>query len=297
MGIGKRRLSCNEAKQMDLVGYLASLGFSPSKIKGKDHWYLSPLRDERTPSFKVNQKENVWFDHGSGRGGNLIDFGILFHQCSVKELLQRLETGFSFHQPVILKRLPENESQSTIKVVSAGALSSLSLLRYLKQRRIDETVARKYCQEVLVELNEKRFSAIGFRSNKGGFELRNPSFKGSTSPKSVTMVENDFQKLSVFEGFFDFLSLQTIQRNAATDSSFLILNSTAFFEKSRPLMKSYAKIHLYLDNDKTGQNLTQKALSWGDNYINESGLYKGYKDLNEWMQQIGKSQKQGLRLR
>jgi hypothetical protein len=30
-------------------------------------------------------------------------------------------------------------------------------------------------------------------------------------------------------------------------------------------------------------------------YIDKSGLYEGYNDLNEWMQEIGKSQKKGLR--
>ena len=60
-------------------------------------------------------------------------------------------------------------------------------------------------------------------------------------------------------------------------------------------MEQYDCIHLYLDRDKTGQNCTQKAMAYSNKYIDESSLYKGYNDLNEWMQQIGKSQKKGLR--
>ena len=64
MEIRKQKLSIREAKEMDMVGYLSTLGFEPAKIKGNDFWYSSPLRQERTPSFKVNRTLNRWFDYG-----------------------------------------------------------------------------------------------------------------------------------------------------------------------------------------------------------------------------------------
>ena len=64
------RLSIDEARQIDMVEYLSKLGHSPSKIKNFDYWYLSPLREEKTPSFKVNRKLNCWYDHGIGKGGS-----------------------------------------------------------------------------------------------------------------------------------------------------------------------------------------------------------------------------------
>ena len=50
------KFNCKIANQIDLVNYLETLGHEPSKIKNQDYWYLSPLRNENTPSFKVNQK-------------------------------------------------------------------------------------------------------------------------------------------------------------------------------------------------------------------------------------------------
>ena len=92
-----------EAKQIDLVDYLAALGHRPQKIRNKDYWYLSPLREEKTPSFKVNRSLNAWYDHSIGKGGNLIDFGILYFNCTVSDLLQHLSQYQStpisfFHQ-------------------------------------------------------------------------------------------------------------------------------------------------------------------------------------------------------
>lgn len=49
---------------------------------------------------RLNRKFNVWYDHGRQKGGNLVDFGISFHKCTVSELLQKLEqkNSLSFHQ-------------------------------------------------------------------------------------------------------------------------------------------------------------------------------------------------------
>ena len=59
-----------------MVDYLEKLGYMPQKIRGNDYWYLSPFRQEKEPSFKVNRKLNAWYDHGTGRGGNIVDFGM-----------------------------------------------------------------------------------------------------------------------------------------------------------------------------------------------------------------------------
>ncbi len=296
MDISKNKITCEQAKQLDIVDYLSSLGFNPVKIRNADHWYLSPLRNEKTASFKVNRKLNAWYDHGTGQGGNLVDFGILYHNCSVSDLLEKLNI-LSFHQhPLNIIAVPEKHPDSQIKIISEKNLFSLSLLRYLRQRRIADGVSNTYCREVIFELDNRVYSAIGFRNDEGGFELRNSWFKGSSSPKTFTSILNDAKEASVFEGFFDFLSYQTIHQNQAPFSSdFLILNSTSFFERSRSFMEQHNSIRLYLDRDKTGQNCTQRAIESSKKYIDESILYKEYKDLNEWMQHIGKSQRKGFR--
>lgn len=41
-------MTCADAKKIDLVDYLASLGYHPQKVSPPDYWYLSPFRDEKT---------------------------------------------------------------------------------------------------------------------------------------------------------------------------------------------------------------------------------------------------------
>lgn len=91
-----------DAKQIDMVEYLEKLGYQPVRVRNQDYWYLSPMRNELEPSFKINRKLNAWYDHGSGVGGNIIDFGIAYHKCNVKQLLAKLQPKFLFIRKLLL---------------------------------------------------------------------------------------------------------------------------------------------------------------------------------------------------
>lgn len=289
--IRKQRLSIWEAKEIDMVEYLSTLGFKPTKIRGDNLWYLSPLRQERTPSFKINRSLNRWYDHGIGQGGNLVDFGVLFYRCAVGEFLRGLDGHFSLHQPPPVRSLKTvvQDSESPLKIVGEFPLSSPHLLRYLAHRRIAIGVADKHCREVRYELAGKTYYGIGFRNDLGGFEIRNPYFKLSSSPKGMTTFENNSEEVIVFEGFMDFLSFKTTHQDLEENRyNFLVLNSVSFFETARPFMESHRRILLYLDRDETGQNCSRYALSMGSQYEDHSNLYRLHKDFNDWIINFGR---------
>ncbi len=170
MNFSKQRLSLEEARQTDIVDYLSKLGHEPSKIRGGDYWYLSPLREEKTPSFKVNRKLNRWFDHGLGQGGNIIDLALLYNNCTVGEFLHQLSSNLSFHQPLVkhLNKQADSDAESKINILQEKSLSSFSLLRYLQQRKIPIDLAESLCKEVKYELNGKEYFGIGFKNDAGG---------------------------------------------------------------------------------------------------------------------------------
>ena len=297
-------MNCEQANQIDMVGYLHSLGHEPSKIRGNDYWYHSPLRDEKEPSFKVNRNKNVWYDHGLGKGGTLVDFTIEYYHCNnVAEALQNL----SFFQGQNLFQnscnrppfhsyehniIQDDTRETAIRIIAAKQpIQNPLLCRYLEERKIEKNIADKYCYEIQFTNggNDKIYFAIGFKNNAGGYELRNEYFKGSSSPKYITYVDNGADKVTVFEGFFDFMSYQTIHQNQQQEvTNFLVLNSLSFFERSLLLMEKHQSIHLYLDQDEAGRKNTKLALKRSAHFKDESKLYKGYKDLNDWLINFGK---------
>lgn len=278
----------DELKRIDLVSYLDSFGHQPKLIRNNDYWYCSPFREEKTPSFKVNRQRNVWFDHGTGQGGTIIDLGVRLFNCTYHELIEKLTNG----NPILNKRSeaqPTKSTQSKIEVVTTGSLKAPELTGYLKSRAIYIDIAGQYCYEVDFRIGEKTYKAVGFPNRTGGFELRNHWFKGSSTPKDISLItfENNSSKLSVFEGFIDFLSALTISNSkfleTTKESSFLVLNSVAFIGREIPLLRSFSEINLFLDNDSAGKEAKIKLEREGIHFQDTSILYSKHKDVNEYL--------------
>jgi DNA primase len=301
------KFNCKSANQIDLVSYLETLGHEPSKIKNQDYWYLSPLRNENTSSFKVNQKLNSWYDHGLGKGGNVVDFGIEYFRCTVSEFLQLLN-GKSISSGIGLSLKNENQQSSNLRIanekkdnpldkiviVDVRTLENKLLMAYLNKRSISQEIARQHCKEVDFCLNNRKHTAIGFQNNAGGYELRSENFKGSSSPKDITFIDTQAKSVAVFEGFFDYLSFAVMNEKVVNpQTNFLILNSLSFFNKSFQLMERHERVNLYLDRDTAGIKFTREALQrQPDKYTDQSFLYDQKKDLNEWLkptQQVNRS--------
>jgi hypothetical protein len=297
-------LTFSEAKkQIALEDYLASLGYfrDPKLSNKRDLFYLSPLpgRNEKTPSFKVDRLQNLWYDHGIGVGGSIIDFVMMYYGCTLPQVLERLTTFVSFHRPALSGeeqlntgiRMPDSgytdnlsSEEKKIRVTAVGPIQSPALHRYLDNRKVPLELAQTHCREVQYKLYGKLYYAIGFANDTGGYELRNPYFKGSSSPKGSRFIDNGEQQVAVFEGFFSFLSFLTLhQYHPQTLSNFLVLNSLSFFEKSRPLMEKHRTIHLYLDRDNAGLKRTAQAIKGSHQYRDCSQLYLDCKDFNGWL--------------
>jgi hypothetical protein len=239
------------ANEIDMVDLLVELGHQPKRIKNSDYWYLSPFRSEKEPSFKVNRTKNVWYDHGLGKGGKAIDFTMKYFSCGVSEALNKLSLFHQqekFEQAVVAGHsLPGKSQQEDVangfKIIAVrDPIADRSLRDYIQNRKVSEEIANTYCKEVDYTLSSKIYTAIGFKNSAGGYELRNQYFKGSSAPKYVTFLDNNADKITVFEGFFDLLTYQTInQKTSETMSNFLVLNSLAFLKEASYYWKNIVK--------------------------------------------------------
>lgn len=288
--MAKSEFPIAEAKRIDMVDYLASLGFYPQRIVHQNYWYLSPLRQENTPSFKIDRNLNLFYDFGIGRGGSIIDFGMMLHQCTISQVIEKLQAYLSFYrlptyqdlQVASRPKFPNEEKK--IRVISTGPITSSALLHYLDGRCISWELAGRFCREVHYSLYRKNYYAIGFMNDAGGFELRNPYFKGSSSPKAATFMDNGASEVSVFEGFFSFLSFLAIHEGKELPvTNYLVLNSLSLFNRSREIMEQHQAIDLYLDRDKAGIAQTNQALKLDRRYQDCSQICGNNKDLNQFL--------------
>jgi DNA primase len=274
-------VNIQQAKRIPLQTLLAGQGHLPVKQRGDDCWYISPFRpDERTPSFKINVRKNLWYDFGEGQGGNLLDLAQrLFQTQDLKQTLQQLGN----YEPIPPQTQEPVDVLPSYKSIDTRQLQHPALLDYLQTRAINPEIACQY----LLEAHDPPYFYLAFRNDQGGFELRNKHFKGSTAPKATTTIIADpvngrSNELLVFEGFMDFLSYLTLRNDPQSPRDALILNSLALLPKLQSTFDVYPRLRLFLDNDPAGKQAL--AHFEGRSYQNcAQAYYPDHKDLNEYL--------------
>lgn len=258
-----------------ITDFLQEHGHQPTSVKGNNWWYLSPLRDEHTPSFKVDVSKNVWYDFGLGKGGNLRTLIRLLTHDDNHNLSSNYSFGAKF--PKATSQQPGNLAFTDVTVME---LRNRSLLCYIKGRGISETTAAKYCKEIHYTNHGKRYYAVGFTNRCGGYEIRNTYFKGCISPKDISIIEHGNDDCHVFEGFIDFLSY--VELHGACDV--VVLNSVINVTKAMGVLNKYNKVYCHLDNDEAGRNATLQIMRAcvGD-VVDASSKYAESKDFNDFL--------------
>lgn len=278
-------MNIDEIRKISLVEFLNQLGYQPTGRDSKGLWFYAPYRCERKPSFHVNPRRNLWFDFGTGAGGDI--FSLAGEMSGETDFLRQADyIAEKMHLPVAKPYKPTPfVEEPTFENIEVSRLESPVLLRYLADRGIPKEIAQRHCVKVDYELHGKRYYAVGFRNNADGYELRNPFFKGSYSPKHITLIANGNTRCNVFEGFIDFLSAERLGYNDGLDT--VVLNSVSNLQKAIPALGDYTVIQCYLDNDTAGRAaLARLRREFGDKVMDKSALYPNHKDLNDYLMSL-----------
>ncbi len=123
-------MNIQQARQMKIDRLQNQLGHQAVKQSGDEQWYLSPFREEKTPSFKTNATKNVWYDFGEAKGGDVIglvrDLYRLPDISSTLKKMDELEDApvSSFHpQGQVKPQEPKEEPQKpSIEVTDIGPI-------------------------------------------------------------------------------------------------------------------------------------------------------------------------------
>ena len=270
--------------------FLVTIDCKPVKQCGVNLMYLSPLRTEKHASFKVNTELNLWYDFGIGRGGNIIDLAeLLYNSSDVSYLIHQIERNAPSCVSVSLPTAKPNKPQNSFENLQVFTISHPALIKYLGERCIDIEIARTVCKELHFDTRGKHYFGIGFPNIAGGYEIRNPFFKGGITPKDISLFHNEESKQScfVFEGFIDFLSFMMLRRkenDGLKRQDYLVLNSVSNVKKALEPLSHYENVQCFLDNDEAGRNAyLQLSKELGKPVTDASTLYNGYKDLNEYL--------------
>jgi CHC2 zinc finger len=305
-------MNTQQAKQIDFPKFLSKHGFEPVKSRksGKELWYISPFRSEKTPSFHTSFLGGTWLWNDFGdTGGTIIDFVMRHQNTDITEALKYLE-NFSEQLFSGIEKPKETEEapQYSTNIFRIDVVQSIAKTRDFieRQRGINLQVADKYFSEIIFTntQTQKQYFGIALKNVSEGYEIRNPFFKTSIGKKDFSFLKGQKTgSVCIFEGFLDFPSLivdlndfrqsedlakifLSNEKNSLA-ADVIILNSASFKKPVLDFIKSqnYKFIHGFWDNDATGLTLKSyfeealglhKVISWNH-------LYEPCKDYNEYL--------------
>lgn len=290
-------------EQIALVDLLAKLGHQPEYRSGRELYYISMLRQEKSASFCVDDNLGVWYDHGGAnssgiKGGNIIDFGLSFwYPMPLKDVLTKIAGVMN----ISFTEIPDIDSKVRRPRFKAAKVSNYdietikeldnhpAITRYLKSRGIWE-VAQGYIKEVYYAIKTgpkegRQFFSAGWQNDAGGWELRNQiaarDFKACLGKKAITTITECTEKISLFEGFMDYLSWK-VDNPEATDT-IIVLNSVVLLDAAIAKAQSFSRVNAYFDRDKAGEMAFADLAKVIPHAINRSSVYYKHKDYNEML--------------
>ena len=271
-------------EQIRILDYLAQKDIYPISNKQNVFWFLSPFRNEKTASFKVDSSTNLFYDFGEGFGGTLIDLISKLENISIKETIQKFnENSFSFQKQNDF-RIEKIQTKNEYKILELKEISSFPLVQYLETRKLPLEITNRYCKEIHYSLNDKSYFAIAFPNDEKGYEIRNKYVKMCLVKKEISLIKNNQNQLKIFESWSDFISYLFLFPTDEFLYDSLILNSIALLRKNVELINKYEKIDTYFDQDDAGKSATRLLETELKTKVkDDSNFYKNYKDLNEFL--------------
>ena len=280
-------LNARELKeQCSIVELLSRLGYEPVPRRGREKMYISMLCDGDTnPSFAVNEELGVWFDHGTGKGGNIIDFGLAYWKGEeFNEVIRKLQEAHPNVNPAKRLNATKHKKISVYVVTEVKPIGThVAISNYLKSRCVFDE-AKRYLREIYYyvedEKNGKRnYFAAGWQNERSGWEVRNKIFKGCIGHKDITFIKDNPKKVAVFEGFFDYLSWR--HENPFADHSIIVLNTITMLTRGIERAKAFSTIDVYFDRDKQGFLAVKEFIKQLPYATDRSIIYDGFNDYND----------------
>ena len=295
-------MNIEQAKAIPMSEFLKKLNVLPYRDYPDSALYKAPHRTEKTASFRVSKVKNVWYDHGTGKGGTLFDFVIEYLKSQKEDytpsdalrFINKIWDGQAL-QSFNAKIAEQEKEEYKLSLKSISELTYPVLIKYLKERGITEQLAKlNFKQAELLNSNTgKTFSAIAFKNESEGYELRNRLFKGCVNAKDISFIRGTKEQqstINVFEGMLDYVSVLALLKVNKLPDDVIVLNSLSCLSKAFPFLTSdtYNYVYSWLDNDVAGESHRQilddfiKAQD-GIKHVSLHPKYAAHKDVNAWL--------------
>lgn len=270
-----------------MANILKRLNIEAIEKKKEQFWFKAPWRTERTASVKC--EGHLFYDFAEAVGGSTIDFVMKYYSIDFIKAVKwlRNESDFFSFDPPKQNSLSKLKNKKSYCIDNIQPLKNGVLIDYLNTRKLNIEVCKRYLVEVYYRVNEKKYFGVGFKTNKGSYEIRNKYAKLALGQKWFTWINNGHKSIIITESWSDLISILTLYPKCEKSRDFLVLNSLSMLSKADEILISYPEILFALDNDNAGSNATEKKIKkWNTNKSFSKdirNLFEGFKDVNEYL--------------
>jgi len=230
--------------EIDIVDVISQ--YVELKKRGKNYFGLSPFRSETKPSFSVSVDKNLWYDFGSGQGGNVIDFLIEYERISFVEAVRSLAKKYNIEIVEIGDVEQDNLYDQLYEIHELACIYFQNNLKsnpkakvgkkYLEERNFSNSIVKNYRLGVSLDSWDSLFKEV---SGKFDEDILKKSGLFSESKKGLV---DRFRNRLMFP-FFN-LSGKIVGfsgRTLSEDDDIKYLNSpeTFLFQKSKIFYGGY----------------------------------------------------------
>ncbi|MCP4409911.1 MAG: hypothetical protein GY807_19635 [Gammaproteobacteria bacterium] len=286
-------------KQIDLREFMSRCWQTRFQKEGKHYVARSPFREEKRPSLYVSREADghwVYFDHGSGRGGTVIDAVMEYEGDD--DTGRAIGTATRMAQEVGLlaqRREPceRPEKQDLEGLFKKFCEHDTTLVGdYLVGRGIAAELVERLISSGVVVLNRLQGSAyccFAVRDAKGELRsLYNRKINGSAKRQKFLLGEQypfcldwkksaEAAKIYLCEGIIDALSLLTLEENACV----LGLPGIHYVAKAEDWLPPKAVLVEAFDEDEAGREAAKGLRQAFPNRAIERFDLKGTHDVNQ----------------
>ena len=128
----------------------------PLRRRGRDWWGLCPFHDEKTPSFKVNEQQQVWYCFGCQRSGDVFTFVEEIEKVDFRGALELLAdlAGVELHDQSPADRRASERKRRILELNELAALYYAHVLhstaageegrKLMAERQVGEETAHRF---------------------------------------------------------------------------------------------------------------------------------------------------------
>lgn len=259
--------------------------------RGKEFFF--GFEHQKTGSISIKEKDNLWYDHAKGEGGDIIKAVQLFENKTFVEAMQRLTNNSDILANGYQAFYKENgDTEYDIEITNVlDKVQHPALITYLNSRGLDLSDIIDVAKEVHWKNGEDKYFAIGFINAHKGYAVRSKVYKGNINGGGISTftIGRNPQSIKLFEGSMDFASYRHL--NPDDNFNAVILNGTGNLSKllcTKIAEKSVEKklpVDMYFDNGKGGRDATAKGkiLIPGAQDKSEFYISIGLDDLNDYL--------------